>query len=79
MLPAPSSSTALSPAQWKSICDRRKDTEERGNLSVRGVYTVYIGLQLTALYCEGAHGGVEGEDVEVSLAVEHQVSPSMYK
>ena len=40
---------------------------------------MYIGVQLTALYGEGAHGGVEGEDVEVSLTVEHQVSPSMYK
>ena len=65
MLPAPSSSTALSPAQWKSICDRRNDTEERGSFSASG----YIGLQLTALYGEGAHGGVEREDVQVSLTV----------
>ena len=28
-----------------------------------------IGLQLTALYGEGAHGGVEREDVQVSLTV----------
>lgn len=28
-----------------------------------------IGLQLTALYSEGAHGGVEREDVQVSLTV----------
>ena len=33
-----------------------------------------IGLQLTALYSEGAHGGVEGEDVKVSLTVEDEVA-----